>query len=200
VILFYRVIRLLFRALLSILFRWRVEGRENVPATGGVILASNHISWWDPPVVGCSVSRPVRFMAKAELFRIPVLGPAIRNLGAFPIRRGKPDRQALRIAVNCIEAGEVLGMFPEGTRIKGDELGRAQDGIGFIALRTNAPIVPVAIVADYRLRSEVRVIFGESFRAQDVVDPDLDRKEAMKVVGGRIMDCIKDLKTRVEGK
>jgi len=197
---FYRLMWLVFQALLLVLFRWRVEGSERVPATGGVILASNHVSWWDPPVVGCSVSRPVRFMAKAELFRIPVLGPAITKLGAFPIRRGKPDRQALKKAIKCIEAGEVLGMFPEGTRIRGEELGRAQDGLGYIALRTNAPIVPVAIIADYRVGSEVKVIFGESFRAQDVIDPDLDRKDAIRMVGERVMDCIKDLMARAEGK
>jgi len=110
-----------------------------------VILAANHMSYMDPPLIGSLIWRPVRFMAKDELFRIPILRQIVRGLGAFPVKRSMADRVALRHALELLEAGEVVGIFPEGTRSDDGRLQDLEPGIAFIALKSMAPIVPVGI-------------------------------------------------------
>jgi 1-acyl-sn-glycerol-3-phosphate acyltransferase len=141
----YRLTWLLCRFIFRVFFRWRVTGAENVPATGPVILASNHISALDPPVVAVGVTRPTTFMAKEELFRYPVFGWFIRQLNAFPVRRGAADRAALKRSLELVEAGWAFAMFPEGTRSRTGELQEPEMGVGLIAYRTGAPVVPVYV-------------------------------------------------------
>ncbi|MDI3327386.1 MAG: lysophospholipid acyltransferase family protein [Alicyclobacillaceae bacterium] len=146
-------------------FEWwfplSVTGREFVPEHGGVLLCSNHGSNWDPVILGICLSRPIRFMAKEELFRVPGLSSLIRALGAFPVRRGSADRHALRTAVALLkEEGQVVGLFPEGTRRRGKGRGRPFPGVGLVALWSRVPVIPAYIETDYRFRSPVRVRFG----------------------------------------
>jgi 1-acyl-sn-glycerol-3-phosphate acyltransferase len=141
----YRLTWLLCRIAFGILFRWRIVGAENVPTTGPVILASNHVSNLDPPVAGVGVWRHCAYMAKEELFR-GLLGWYISRLHAFPVRRGSADRAALKRALETLEAGGALVMFPEGTRSETGELQPAELGVGMIAYRTGAPVVPVLLV------------------------------------------------------
>ncbi|MCR4399974.1 MAG: lysophospholipid acyltransferase family protein [Syntrophomonadaceae bacterium] len=133
------------------LFRWRVEGEEHIPRTGPVILAANHLSNWDPILVGAACSRPVHFMAKEEMFRSRWLAWLLTRIHAFPVRRGSADRRALRTALDRLAQGEVLGIFPEGTRSKTGELARPQPGIAMLALRSGAPVVPVACIGSDRV-------------------------------------------------
>ena len=95
---------------------YRVVGAERIPATGPLIIACNHVSYFDPPALGAAVPRPVSYMAKSELFAIPVLGPLIRALGAFPVDRSRGDVAAMRAAVRLLQGGAVFGIFPEGGR------------------------------------------------------------------------------------
>lgn len=157
----YRVTRAFARLLLSLLFRWEVRGAQNVPTAGPVIICSNHISWWDPVAVGCSVSRTVRFMAKEELFHVPLFGWYLRALRSFPVKRGAPDRKAFRTSLEILERGEVLGLFPEGARGKGLKVRKAEPGAAIIALRTGAPVVPVAVASSYRVGDTLTVKIGE---------------------------------------
>jgi len=124
---------------------FRVSGAENVPATGPALLCPNHVSYLDPPVVAMGFSRRTCFMAKKELFGIPGLGPFIARSYAYPVDREEGGRQAIRTAVVLLKAGELLVMFPEGTRSQDGELEQGKLGPAFIASRTGAPIVPVAI-------------------------------------------------------
>jgi len=134
------------------LFRAEVAGVENLPARGRVILASNHRSYADPPLlVGSMVFRPVHFAAKAELFRSRFFGWLIRNLNAFPVRRWGADREMLRRALAVLEADGALLMFPEGTRSKTNELLPPMSGIGLIAERSQAPVVPIYIHNSWRI-------------------------------------------------
>jgi len=133
-----------------LLFRLRVEGRENEPLRGPFIVISNHASILDPILLGCALRHPIRFMAKEELFRIPGLRALMTVLGAFPVRRGEPDRQAIRRALEIIKKGEVLGMFPGGTRTPDGRLHRVEPGAAALALRTKVPILPVAILGTER--------------------------------------------------
>ncbi len=112
----YLVLKNLARVVLLVLRRWEVYGRENLPASGGIILVANHVSNWDPVVIICAFKRKVHFMAKAILFRIPVIGYVVKSSGAFPIEKEKSNRSAIRTAVRLLGEGQVVGVFPEGPR------------------------------------------------------------------------------------
>lgn len=143
------------------LYRVEASGKENIPDNGGVLLCSNHINNLDPILVGMMVPRPVYFMAKEELFKVPVLGKLVPHLNAFPVKRGMSDREALRKGLAILKEGKVLGLFPEGTRSKTGELGKGLAGAGFFALRTDVQIVPCAIIGPYKPFNKVRVVYGK---------------------------------------
>lgn len=158
----YPAVHSIVRAAFRIIWRRRVIGREHVPPQGGLILASNHASLADPPLVATAILRPVFFMAKQELFDIPGLGWLIRQLNAFPIRRMERDVGAFRMAQQVLTRGKVLILFPEGTRQKSGELGRARAGVGMLAIRTGCPVVPVYVHNARRIGRLARlsVVFG----------------------------------------
>lgn len=142
----YIVVRFLLHYFFKIVYRSKIIGEENIPTSGGAIIASNHVSLFDPPVVGTAFTRPVHFMAKEELFAIPLLGEIFRKLKAFPVRRATADRTAIRHAINLLENGELLGLFPEGTRSLTGKLGKPETGLAMIALKSGVPIVPTAVI------------------------------------------------------
>jgi 1-acyl-sn-glycerol-3-phosphate acyltransferase len=144
-----------------LLFRIEVHGTENLPREGGVILCGNHFTAHDPLVMGVAAPRPVSFMAKAELFTIPVIGSIARAVGAFPVKRGQPDRAALKRAIEVVQSGGCFGIFPEGTRSRTGVLAKAEPGTAYFALKTGAPVVPVGISSTYKLFSPVIVHFGK---------------------------------------
>jgi 1-acyl-sn-glycerol-3-phosphate acyltransferase len=126
--------------------RLQVEGRENVPSTGGVIVASNHPGHADVLFLGYASPRQIFYMAKQELFQIhPLFSMVIQSGGAFPVRRGRQDVQAIGTSVRIVRQGKMLGMFPEGTRNRERGLTRGRNGAVRIAVQTNAPIVPAAV-------------------------------------------------------
>jgi len=128
------------------LFHFRVVGKEEVPLTEGVILAANHVSYVDPLFIGVALAeRQLHFLAKEELFRFPLFGTLMRGLHAFPVRRGQGDRGAIRQCLRLLAEGEMLLMFPEGTRGDGMALLEAEGGIGFLAARSGCPVVPVYV-------------------------------------------------------
>ncbi len=146
------------RALLSLLTRWRVKGREKIPKTGGLIVVSNHLNNADPPILGAGIARRrIRFMAKIELFKYP-FGIVPRLYGAFPVRRFEADMGALLAAERLLKRAEVLGMFPEGTRSKTGKIGKPHPGTALIALRTGATVLPCAIYGTQRLANPLNVL------------------------------------------
>lgn len=168
---FYYVCRLILRILLFLLTRWQVSGRENIPKQGAVLVVSNHLSLADPPLLNLVLNRPVRFMAKKNLFRFKVIGNFMLGLGAFPVYRGRPDRKAFRQAEQVLADGLMLVIFPEGTRSRSRQLRQAFPGPSLIALRSGAPIVPVGITGTDILehgmgiltRPRVKVNIGRPF-------------------------------------
>lgn len=141
----YRFLRRLFTLMFQYLCRWRIEGLENVPAEGPVIIASNHVSNWDPIIIGCALHRKIHFMAKAELFSMPVVGWFVKALGAYPVERGKSGRQAIKASLEILAQNELIGLFPEGTRSKTGEVGEAKAGTVMIAAKGKATIIPVGL-------------------------------------------------------
>ena len=140
----YPFLRIFFRGVFRVGWRWKVKGLENFPMQGPVIVVSNHVSLADPIALGAALPRQIFFMAKEELFQYPVLGNIFERLGAFPVRRGQADRNAIRRALEVLEEGNVLGLFPEGSRSKTGELLKPQPGVAMIALKARVPVVPVA--------------------------------------------------------
>ncbi|ACT01040.1 lysophospholipid acyltransferase family protein [Paenibacillus sp. JDR-2] len=172
----YGIFKAVFNVLYGLLFRLEVRGLENIPKEGSVILCSNHISLLDPPAVGIRVPRMVHYMAKAELFKIPVFGPLIRAWGAFPVKRGV-GKDAIRSALNLLGEGKVMGIFPEGTR--NSDGAAAKKGAAMIAYRSGAAIIPVAVVGHYKLFRKMRVFYGKPVDISAIINessPDkLDR-------------------------
>ena len=144
--------RIALQPLLMLLFWLKRIGREHIPADGGVIVAPNHRSFLDPWVVGICLRRPVYFVAKRELFEKRWMGWFLNSLGAFPIRRGEADQEAMETARVLVERGNALLIFPEGTRIRRGSLGEPKSGVGRLALQTGAPVVPVAVAGTERAR------------------------------------------------
>lgn len=171
------------------LYRIQVIGKENFPKEGGVLLCANHIDNLDPPVVGITAPRPVRFMAKEELFQMPVLKGLLPRLHAFPVKRGMSDRQAMRTALSVLKNGEVVGLFPEGTRSKTGELQKGLAGAGFFALRGNAVVMPCAIIGSYKPFRRLKVIYGKPLD----MTPYRERKASAEEVTEVIMDEIRKL-------
>ncbi|HZA80986.1 MAG TPA: lysophospholipid acyltransferase family protein [Actinomycetes bacterium] len=163
----YRTAARVVKPLMRSWFRIRLEGEHHIPAAGPVILASNHRSNLDPVLLASAVTRPVAFMAKAELFVWP-LGPILRWIGQFPVRRGGIDREALRRTDAVLARGSVLGLFPEGTRGDGS-FSAVHPGLAYIVVRQRCPVLPVAIFGTERVRrrygwlpfaSPVRIVIG----------------------------------------
>lgn len=134
--------RLLCLAIAKLAFRLHVEGQEFIPRMGPAILAANHVSYIDPIIIGIATPRPVCFMAKKELFRSPLFGWLLRQFGTIPINRYRTDVQAFKRSASALKAGEIVAIFPEGTRGDGVNLRPAKPGIGLIAAQTGAPVIP----------------------------------------------------------
>jgi 1-acyl-sn-glycerol-3-phosphate acyltransferase len=161
----YDVARGVVEAIARTLFRFRVVGAQNVPPSGGLIVACNHVSNFDPPLLGAAVPRPVSYMAKKELFAIPVLGPLIGQLNAFSVDRQAGGTAALRASLRMLKEGRCVGIFPEGGRnVTGTN--EEKGGAAFLAAASGVPVVPAAIVGTRRLRpfGRVTVVFGEPMR------------------------------------
>lgn len=175
----YRFVQVFFHIIFKILFRFEIIGKENIPKNGPLIVASNHASLLDPPLVGTAATRKVCFMAKEELF-VPVLGDLYRSLGAFPVKRGASDRTAIKWALQLLKTDKVLGIFPEGTRSKTGKLGHAGSGTLGIAGKFRVPIIPTAIIGSNlkmqkSLWPKIKVVFGKPiyFPEDRVVDKEL---------------------------
>ena len=132
------------------LFRGQTTGISNLPKTGGVVVVSNHGSHLDPPILGHALGRPVAFMAKTELFKVPILSSIISACGAYPVKRGAGDREALRTASNRLIEGWATGVFLDGTRQENGRVNDPKAGAALLSARTGCSILPVAIVNSHR--------------------------------------------------
>ncbi len=170
--LLYDSVRLVVAGGSSAVYRARIEGREKLPATGGYVLAPSHRSMMDIPFAAWLSRRPLRYMGKASLFRIPVAGWFFRNLGGFAVARDGTDRKALRDSIAMLQAGEVLLVYPEGTRRHGPKIEPLQPGAAYLALRAGVPIVPVGLAGTEQILRGHRVKVPRLHRVVMVVgDP-----------------------------
>lgn len=158
---FYDFSKATVRVLARTVWRARVFGTDNVPRSGPLIVACNHLSYLDPPIMGCLCPRRISYMAKKELFAMPLLGPMIRALGAYPVDRQGSAMAAIRRSLSVLQAGGAVGIFPEGTRNR-DGTVPPQTGVALLASLARAPVVPACVRGtDRALRlAHVDVAFG----------------------------------------
>jgi 1-acyl-sn-glycerol-3-phosphate acyltransferase len=197
---FYWSLLFVVKAIVFTFARVEVVGKENMPRRGAVIIASNHVNNADPPVLGATMPRRLAFMAKQEMFQWPVLGMAARLGGCFPVRRSEADLGALRKATEVLRRGEALAMFPEGARSRDGEMHKAHPGTALLALRTEAPVLPVAISGTENIvliklpldlvrlrRPRIRVVVGAPFFLPPVERITTDEVErCTTIIMGRI--------------
>jgi len=192
---YYRIFRGFFRIIFSLVFRWQVIGREHIPKEGPVILCANHISLWDPPLLGSGIERQVNFMAKEELFRIPGLNFLLVKFGAFPVKRGAGDRAAIRATLKLLEEGKIFGIFPEGTRSKTGEVGEGMPGVAMFALKSEADVIPVAIIGPYRMFRPIKIVYGKPIDLTQLREAKTG-SDTLKVTSDLIMAHIKELRSQ----
>ncbi len=197
--LFYDTIRLLVGGGSSAAYRVRMEGRDKLPKAGGYVLAPSHRSMMDIPFAAWLSRRPLRYMGKASLFRIPVAGWFFRRLGGFAVARDGTDRKALRDSIAMLRGGDVLLVYPEGTRQRGPKISSLQPGAAYLALRAGVPIVPVGlagteeIIRGYRIKlprfRRVVMVVGDP-----IVGPDRERgvvpREQVDALSARLHDAL----------
>lgn len=188
------VIRFFVKIVFFILFRITISGIDNIPKNGAAVLCSNHTGELDMFVIGYRTNRLVRWMAKEELFKNPVVSFLFKWLGAFPVKRGKADFEAIKTALQLLEEGHIVGIFPQGTRIRNKNVSKvkAKGGAALLAVKAGVPIIPVAIEGKYRLFNKVKVTFGKPFYVNESDEQKLS-KEQLNEISERIMDEIYNL-------
>ena len=208
----YRLGWIFSRALFAVYFRWRVFGAENVPLNGGVILASNHASFLDPPLVGSGLKRDINYLARESLFRFPGVGALLRSWNAVPVDRDGGGAAGLRAILDRLLAGGGIILFPEGTRTRDGRLQPARSGIGLIVVKSTTPVVPVRTFGTFEAwgrnhkfprPKKVAVKYGvprqfEKLRAEAKNCSKARLKEIYQEIADEIMAAIAKLESRAD--
>lgn len=186
----YYLGRFLFKWFFIIIYRCKAYGSQNIPEDTGLIIAPNHSSYFDPPMAGCFMKRDLFFMAKEELFSIPVLGFCIKRTNAFPVKRGKQDMSAFRNAFGLLKNKRALLVFPEGTRSKDGKLGKARPGVGMIACNAQVPVIPVKITNTNKMfkLKKLSIVYGKP-----LYPPKEYKKDDYLKFSQKVLDEIKKL-------
>ena len=194
----YSIARVVCRFVFTILRNWEVNGQENLPASGGVVIVSNHTSLWDSVIVGACFNRQISYMAKEELYNQNIFFTwLIKQLGTFPVKRGSSDRAAIKFALSYLESGNIIALFPEGTRSKSGDLQEARNGAALLAIKAGVPVLPVGIIGA-RGWGKVTVKVGKPIPTVDYAGSRVN-KELLQEFSARFMEQIACL-TATEAK
>lgn len=162
----YTIIKNIFYFIYSFIFPTTIVGKENIPQKGAVILASNHLSNWDPMLIGAFLPRRLAYMAKEELFKVPILKTILVNTNTFPVKRGVSDMGAIRTALKVLKDENCVCMFPEGTRSKDGKLHKGASGVALLAAKSQATVIPVAITGTFKLKpfQKLKLVYGKPLK------------------------------------
>ncbi len=174
-------------------FRLRTVGKNNIPQKGSMIIASNHVSNFDPPFVGAALERRVYFLGKEELFRISLFGKVLKRANVIPVKRMGYTADSIRKAIEVLNKGECLVVFPEGTRSKDGNFGQVKRGVGMLVAKTKVPVLPVLVENsnDFFSFKPLRITFGKPLYYNDFPD----NKKSHKMISEDILENIKKLKS-----
>ncbi len=187
----YQLVRRIVLVLFKVFLFARFVGQKNIPQKGGVLFCSNHKSNFDPMFVACAVTRKVGFMAKEELFKVPVLGSFIGSLGSFPIKRGATDSVAIKKALELLGSGGAMLIFPQGTRKREIRREDFKRGAAMLATRSDVCIVPVAISGEYKLFARPTIRFAEPINVAQYTTN--GQKEGFEIIGDLLYNKIKEM-------
>ncbi len=179
----------------KIFYNFHIEGKENIPENEGVVIASNHRSYADPVLLTMPMKKPVKYMAKEELFKNKIFGAFIKMLGAFPVKRGAGDMKVIDDSIAILSSGKNLVIFPEGTRAKENKVGKGKTGVALIAAKSGADVLPMGIVFEgekLHFRSKLTLRIGKLIKSEELKADEATPKE-LKAVKQRIMSAITEL-------
>ncbi len=190
-----------FRVLFKIFTRYQVIGAKNIPQNGAAILVSNHISNWDPPLVGSASKRQVHFIAKAELFQNFLLGFLLKLCGVIRLKRGRSDREAISKALEVLKQGRLFGIFIEGRRnkVNVNQMQPPQHGAAMIALKSKAPVIPIILINSHQIFKgypRLQIIIGKPVALK--IDQELDKKKLYQSISEQIVAAIEALRPKAE--
>jgi len=182
----YSVCKIICLAFIKLVRRLKIYGDPRLQAGQGFLVVSNHVSYWDPVVIGCILNRRIHYMAKAELFNIPVLGALITNFGAFPVQREGIHPSSILRALGLLNSGKVVGIFPEGTRSKTSEMLNPHLGAAMLALKGGVPLLPIALSGTKGYWGRMKVNVG---RPMNLTTPRRQKvtREEMEYVSRELM-------------
>ena len=194
----YNLLVVILKILFIPLFRINIEGLENIDENDKIIVCANHKSLLDPIFLAIALPRDLYFMAKKELFDVPILKSALKSFGAFPVDRFGRDLKALRYSVSLLKDGKALGIFPEGTRVDESKRENVKDGVAFIAIKSDADIVPVEIVSSYKPFKKTNILVKQPIRVNDFKS--MKNKDAMKLMTDKVYEKIYENHTIIESE
>ena len=202
----YRFVRLLLQPVAKIYFRLRVTGEENLPRQGGLLLAANHCSYLDPPLIGVGLSRQICYLAKEELFRIPLFGLLLRWFGTYSVNRKQGDIRAVRTMLRLLQEDKALLIFPEGTRSENGRLLPLEEGLAWLSLRSGVPIVPLYVSGSWRALPRgrwfprphpVNVIIGKTIFPESAGE-DPSQKSNIERLTAQVTQALLALRNQIE--
>ncbi|MGI5849832.1 MAG: lysophospholipid acyltransferase family protein [Christensenellales bacterium] len=187
----YKIIRFFGKPVIYLLFLPKIIGKKNSRIEGKAIIISNHLSMWDPLFIAVVFKRQIFWMGKVELFKNVLARAFFFAVKAFPVRRGEGDLPAIRHAFRLLRDGKLFGIFPEGKRVKTGEIGKFEPGTSMIALKNDAPIIPLYIKGNYKLFRRMKLIVGEPIKISDYIGHKADPstiEEATKFLENKLKD------------
>lgn len=189
---FYKFITKAFKCFVNIFYKYEVIGSENIPDEGNIIIAANHKSNLDPIFIAAAIeNRQVAAIAKKELFKIKPLGYILKKLNVISINREKPDISTIKSILKAIKDGYVLGIFPEGTRIKGPGFGKAKAGLSLFAIKGKAQVVPISIISNYKLFNRVTIYIDKPISFEEYYKQKLTSEENERL-SQNVLEIIKE--------
>lgn len=187
---FYRIVTTLCRWYYQLFYGLKIIGQQHIPQQGAIVICANHKSMHDPVILVSSCPRTLHCIAKDTLFRYPIVRYFLKLLHAIPVARGKADMAMVRTSINLLKEGEGIGIFPEGTRVKGEELGKGQAGAAMIAMRGEAYIIPCAISSQYKLFRRTTIEFGQPIDTKQLKQQKMKNEVVIEQVMGDIQHLL----------